>query len=106
MSIISRMRAYGARPLLLGAALLGIVIVAALAVRESMRNAEERKAVAERTVKDFAKFASYIYTSRAYLFAGEGRLSRGYPALHPGEPWPAGVVLPPPSVIPAIPDTT
>ena len=52
------MRAYGARPLLLGAALLGIVIVSALAVRESMRNAQERRAAAERTVKDFAKFAS------------------------------------------------
>ncbi|MFL5509504.1 MAG: sensor histidine kinase [Gemmatimonadaceae bacterium] len=100
------MRAYGARPLLLGAALLGIVIVAALAVRESMRNAEERKAVAERTVKDFAKFASYIYTSRAYLFARDRTLFQAYAALHPSEPWPAGVVLPPPSVIPAIPDTT
>jgi signal transduction histidine kinase len=100
------MRAYGARPLLLGAALLGIVIVAALAVRESMRNAQERKTVAERTVKDFAKFASYIYTSRAYLFARDRTLFQAYVALHPSEAWPAGAVLPPPSVIPAVPDTT
>jgi len=100
------MRAYGARPLLLGGALLGIVVVSALAVRESMRNAHERKAAAERTVKDFAKFASYIYTSRAYLFARDRTLFQAYVALHPSEPWPANAVLPPPSVIPAIPDTT
>jgi len=100
------MRAYGARPLLLGAALLGIVIVSALAVRESMRNAQERRAAAERTVKDFAKFASYIYTSRAYLFARDRTLFQAYVALHPSEPWSPHAVLPPPSVIPAIPDTT
>lgn len=100
------MRAYGARPLLLGGALLGIVVVSALAVRESMRNARERKAVAERTVKDFAKFASYIYTTRAYLFARDRALFQAYVALHPSEPWTPGAVLPSPSVIPAIPDTT
>jgi signal transduction histidine kinase len=86
--------------------LLGIVIVSALAVRESMRNAQERKAAAERTVKDFAKFASYIYTSRAYLFARDRTLFQAYVALHPSEPWAPNAVLPPASVIPAIPDTT
>ena len=71
MSITSHMRAYGARPLLLGAALLGIVVVSALAVLESMHNARERKEAAVRTVRDYAMFASYLYTTRAYLFARE-----------------------------------
>ena len=47
MSLISRMRAIGARPLLLGGALLGIVVVSALALRESMSVAQERRAAAE-----------------------------------------------------------
>ena len=44
MSLFGRMRAIGARPLLLGSALVGIVVVSALAVRESMGNARERMA--------------------------------------------------------------
>jgi len=83
MSIASHMRAYGARPFLLGGALLGIVVVSALAVRESMRNAQERKAAAERTVRDYAKFASYLYTTRAYLSARERTLFQAYVAIHP-----------------------
>jgi signal transduction histidine kinase len=105
MSIASQMRAYGARPFLLGGALLGIVVVSALAVRESMRNAQERKAAAERTVRDYAKFASYLYTTRAYLSARERTLFQAYVAIHPSEPW-VRSALPPVSAIPAIPDTT
>ena len=100
------MRAIGARPLLLGSALLGIVIVSALAVRESMRIAQERRAVAARTVKDYAKFASYLYTTRAYLFARDRTLFQAYAKLHPSERWAHNAVLPGPSAIPAIPDTT
>lgn len=100
------MRAYGARPLLLGSALLGIVIVSALAVRESMRNAQARKSAAERTVKDFAKFAAYIYTSRAYLFARDRTLFQAYLPIHPSEPWAPNAKLPPASILAAIPDTT
>jgi signal transduction histidine kinase len=99
------MRAYGARPLLLGGALLGIVVVSALSVRESMLNARERRAAAERTVRDYAMFASYIYTSRAYLFARDRTLFQAYVALHPSEPWIASQ-LPPVTVLAAIPDTT
>ncbi|HMH86373.1 MAG TPA: HAMP domain-containing sensor histidine kinase [Gemmatimonadaceae bacterium] len=105
MSIASHMRAYGARPFLLGGALLGIVVVSALAVRESMRNAQERKAAAERTVRDYAKFASYLYTTRAYLSARERTLFQAYVAIHPSEPW-VRSALPPVTAIPAIPDTT
>lgn len=105
MSIASQMRAYGARPLLLGGALLGIVVVSALAVRESMQNAHERRAAAERTVRDYAKFASYLYTTRAYLSARERTLFQAYVAIHPSEPW-VRSALPPVTAIPAIPDTT
>jgi signal transduction histidine kinase len=102
MSITSHMRAYGARPLLLGGALLGIVVVSALAVRESMHNARERKAAAERTVRDYAMFASYLYTTRAYLFARER--SRAFDPIHPGDPW-LRSELPPVTVLAVIPDT-
>ena len=104
MSLIRRMRAYRARPLLLGAALLGIVIVAGLAAMESHRSFVERKGVAERTVRDYAKFAAYLYATRTYLFARERTFipSKGFRSdltYKPGE-------LPPLSVIPAVPDTT
>ena len=105
MSIASKMRAYGARPLLLGGALLGIVVVSALAVRESMRNARERKAAAEGTVRDYAMFASYLYTTRAYLLARDRALFQAYQAIHPSEPWIAGQ-LPPVTALAAVPDTT
>jgi signal transduction histidine kinase len=105
MSITSQMRAYGARPLLLGGALVGIVIVSALAVRESMRNAEQRKMAAERTVRDYAMFASYIYTTRAYLFARDRTLFGAYQPIHPSDPW-VRSDLPPVTALAAIPDTT
>ena len=105
MSIAKKMRAYGARPLLLGGALVGIVIVSALAVRESMRNAQQRKMAAERTVRDYAMFASYIYTTRAYLFARDRTLFGAYKAIHPSDPW-VRSQLPPVTAIEAIPDTT
>jgi signal transduction histidine kinase len=89
--------------LLLGGALLGIVVVSALAVRESMRNAQERRAAAERTVRDYAMFASYLYTTRAYLFARER--ARAFDPIHPGDPW-VRSELPPVTVLAAIPDTT
>jgi signal transduction histidine kinase len=105
MSITSHMRAYGARPLLLGGALVGIVVVSALAVRDSMRNARERRAAAERTVRDYAMFASYLYTTRAYLFARDRALFQAYVAIHPSDPW-IRSELPPVTALEAIPDTT
>ena len=70
-----------------------------------MLNARDRRAAAERTVRDYAMFASYIYTSRAYLFARDRTLFQAYVALHPSEPWNASQ-LPPVTVLAAIPDTT
>jgi signal transduction histidine kinase len=99
------MRAYGARPFLLGGALLGIVVVSALAVRESMRNAQERKAAAEGTVRDYAMFASYLYTTRAYLFARDRALFQAYVAIHPSDPW-VRSALPPVTALAVTPDTT
>ena len=90
--------------MLLGAALLGIVVVSALAVRESMHNARERKEAAERTVRDYARFASYLYTTRAYLFARERAAAAYDRPLHPGAPWKRSE-LPPASALAAIPDT-
>ena len=104
MSLFGRMRAIGARPLLLGSALLGIVVVSALAVRESMGNARERRAAAERTVRDYAMFASYLYSTRGYLFA-LGRVNVAFAAFHLDQPYTRNE-LPPPTVIPAIPDST
>ncbi|MFN2637609.1 MAG: sensor histidine kinase [Gemmatimonadaceae bacterium] len=105
MSIKSLMRAYGARPFLLGAALLGVVIVSGLAVRDSMRNAQERRVSAERTVRDYAKFAAYLYATRGYL-AGRERAMLAYVAIHPGEPWTSRSALPPVTALASIPDTT
>src|SRR4030081_1970057 len=104
MSLTSHMRAYGARPFLLGGALVGIVVVSALAVRESMRNAQERRAAAEHTVRDYARFASYLYATRVYTFARD-RATFAYLVLHPGAPW-VRSTLPPVTALAAIPDTT
>jgi signal transduction histidine kinase len=106
MSIASHMRAYGARPLLLGGALVGIVIVSALAVRESMRNARERRAAAEHTVRQYAMFASYLYSTRAYLFARDRALFEAYRNIHPSDPWVRSELPPVATALPAIPDTT
>ena len=99
------MRAYGARPLLLGAALLGIVIVAGLAALESHRSFVARKATAERTVRDYAKFAAYLYATRTYLFARERNIvpSRGFRS---DLTYRNRSELPPLSVLPPVPDTT
>ena len=97
------MRSYGVRPLVLGGALLGIVVVSALAVLESMHNARDRKLAAERTVRDYAMFASYLYTTRAYLFTRER--ARAFDPIHPGMPW-IRSQLPPATVLAANPDTT
>lgn len=102
MSIYGHMRSYGVRPFVLGGALLGIVVVSALAVRESMVHGRERKTAAERTVRDYAMFASYLYTTRAYLFARER--SRAFDPIHPGDPW-VRSQLPPVTALAAIPDT-
>ena len=97
------MRAYGARPLLLGGALLGIVIVAGLSAMESHRSFVARKATAERTVRDYAMFAAYLYSTRIYLFALQ-RSNGAFAAFHPQEPYKRSE-LPAVSAIPASPDS-
>lgn len=104
MSLIRRMRAYGARPLLLGGALLGIVVVAGLAALESHRSFVARKALAEQTVRDYAKFAAYLYSTRIYLFARE-RTFMPYAKFNADDPYTRST-LPPLSAIPANTDST
>src|SRR5712671_5186871 len=104
MSITGHMRAYGARPLLLGGALIGIVIVSALAVRESMKNARERREAAEGTVRDYAMFASYLYATRTYLFARDRASAAFDHATNPSAVW-ARSALPPVTALAAVPDT-
>jgi len=98
------MRAYGARPLLLGGALLGVVVVAGLAALESHRSFVARKAAAEQTVRDYAKFAAYLYSTRIYLFARE-RTFMPYAKFNADDPYTRGT-LPPLSAIPANTDST
>ena len=98
------MRAYGARPVLLGGALVGIVVVSALAVRESMRNTRERKVAAEGTVRDYAMFASYLYSTRAYLFARDRAAAAYDRSIYPGKAWTRSG-LPPVTALAAVPDT-
>jgi signal transduction histidine kinase len=100
------MRAYGARPLLLGGALVGIVVVSALAVRESMRNARDRRAAAEHTVRQYAMFASYLYASRAYLLARDRALFEGFRIIHPSDPWLRSDLPPVAAAFSPVPDTT
>ena len=69
-----------------------------------MRNAHDRKAAAERTVRDYAMFASYLYTTRAYLFARERAAAAYDRPIHPGAPWKRSE-LPPVTALAAIPDT-
>jgi len=65
-------------------------------------NARERKAAAERTVRDYAMFASYLYSIRAYLFALDH--ARAFDPIHPQTPW-LRSKLPPVTALAAIPDT-
>ena len=99
------MRAYGARPLLLGGALVGIVIVAGLAALESHRSFVAQKAAAERTVRDYVKFAAYLYSTRTYLFARD-RTFIPLQGFRSDQTYDRRSELPPLSVIPRVPDTT
>jgi signal transduction histidine kinase len=81
------------------------VLGAALGVRESLRARESQRVAAQKTVTDYANFAAYLYTTRAYLFARDRALFGAYTPIHPSDPWVRGK-LPPPSSLAAMPDTT
>ncbi|HUQ98949.1 MAG TPA: HAMP domain-containing sensor histidine kinase [Gemmatimonadaceae bacterium] len=103
MSMITSVFGRRTRPILLAGALVSIVLGATLGVRESVRTRREQRAAAEHTMSDYANFAAYLYTTRAYLFARDR--SRAFDPIHPGWPW-LKKDLPPATVLAAIPDTT
>src|SRR3954471_1155968 len=103
MSMITRVFGRRTRPILLAGALVSIVLGAALGVRESIRSRSEQRAAAEHTMSDYAKFAAYLYTTRAYLFARDR--SRAFDPIHPGDPWTRSA-LPPVTVLAPIPDSS
>jgi signal transduction histidine kinase len=104
MSMITRILGRRTRPILLAGALISIVLGAALGVRESVRTRKAQRAAAEHTISDYADFAAYLYTTRAYLFARDR--SRAFDPIHPGMPFPGRADLPPVTALSAIPDTT
>jgi signal transduction histidine kinase len=81
------------------------VLGATLGVRESVKSRQAQRIAAEHTVKDYANFAAYLYTTRVYLFARDRALFGAYVPVHPSDPW-NRADLPPASVLAAIPDTT
>jgi signal transduction histidine kinase len=93
------------RPILLAGALVTIVLGAALGVRDAIVTRRMQRETAERTVRDYANFAAYLYTTRAYLFARDRALFEAYRPVHPSDPW-VPENLPPVTALAAIPDTT
>jgi signal transduction histidine kinase len=105
MLSINRSRLQSRRNLLLTGALLSIVFGSALGVWESFRARSAQRESAEHTLMDYAQFASYLYTTRAYSFARDRALYTAYRPIHPSDPW-KRENLPPVTVLDAIPDTT
>ncbi|HEY0527559.1 MAG TPA: HAMP domain-containing sensor histidine kinase [Gemmatimonadaceae bacterium] len=105
MSMITRIRGHRTRPILLAGALLSIVLGAVLGVRESVRAHHAQQESARHTVTDYANFAAYLYTTRAYLFARDRALFGAYVPIHPSDPW-VRSKLPPPTALAMVPDTT
>ena len=75
-----------------------------MAALESHRSFVARKAAAEQTVRDYAKFAAYLYSTRVYLFARE-RTFMPYAKFNDDDPYTRSS-LPPLSAIPANTDST
>jgi signal transduction histidine kinase len=91
------------RTILVGVTLATIVGGAALSLRDAVRANRQQREAAQRTLDAYAHFASYLYVTRVYLRARERTVLQAFVKLGPDDPWSGP--LPPPTVIPAVPDT-
>jgi hypothetical protein len=103
MFVTGRPKLKKIRTILVGVTLAMIVGGAALSLRDAIRSAREQREAAQRTLDAYAHFASYLYETRVYLMARERTVMQAFVKLGPDDPWTGP--LPPPTIIPAIPDT-
>ena len=103
MFVTGRPKLKKIRTILVGVTLAMIVGGAALSLRDAIRSARDQREAAQRTLDAYAHFASYLYETRVYLMARERTVMQAFVKLGPDDPWTGP--LPPPTIIPAIPDT-
>ncbi len=103
MFVTARPKLKKIRTILVGVTLAMIVGGAALSLRDAIRSARAQREAAQRTLAAYAHFASYLYVTRIYLMARERTVMQAFVKLGPDDPWTGP--LPPPTIIPAIPDT-
>jgi signal transduction histidine kinase len=103
MFVTGRPKLKKIRTILVELTLAVIVGGAALSLRDAIRSARAQRAAAQRTLDAYAHFASYLYETRVYLMARERTVLQAFVKLGPDDPWTGP--LPPPTIIPAIPDT-
>lgn len=104
MFVTARPKLKRLRTILVVATLAMIVGGAALSLRDALSAAKEQRTETRRTLDAYAHFASYLFATRVYLDARDRTVMQAFARLHPEEPWSGP--LPPPSVIPAVPDTS
>lgn len=103
MFVTARPKLKKIRTILVGVTLAMIVGGAALALRDAIQSAQRQREAAQRTLDAYAHFASYLYETRIYLRARERTVLQAFVKLGPDDPWTGP--LPPPTIIPAVPDT-
>ena len=103
MFVTARPQLKKIRTILVGVTLAMIVGGAALSLRDAVQSARQQREAAQSTLNAYAHFASYLYETRIYLRARERTVLQAFVKLGPDDPWTGP--LPPPTIIPAVPDT-
>ena len=103
MFVTARPKLKKIRTILVGVTLAMIVGGAALSLRDAVQSARQQREAAQSTLNAYAHFASYLYETRIYLRARERTVLQAFVKLGPDDPWTGP--LPPPTIIPAVPDT-
>ncbi len=103
MFVTARPKLKRIRTILVVVTLAMIVGGAALSLRDAVAASRRQREAAQRTLNAYAHFASYLYETRIYLRARERTVLQAFLKLGPDDPWTGP--LPPPTIIPAIPDT-